>query len=319
MRSQGSAAGHWLSRWPDGQTMPRCGPAAVRANHSQRQDAERDSMTSATCGRTGMQPFGTTDLQSSLESRLRVLTADVGSPLFVLKWKHWDIPLGVQICALRASVPRTSGNGSGSWPSPTVNDAKGSAYTYANGDHNRRCLKLLGVARLASWATPQRRDGDGRGAQAKRNFRPRSPGNLDDQAQLASWATPAARDFRDGRNSRGTVQASRPLNEQAVQLASWATPAAREAGGTPEQFLERKRKAAAAGKQLGISLTSLSLQVQVWIPGEKPNGSPAPMEKPAQLNPDHSRWLMGYPIEWANCAPTETRSSRRQGRSSSGQ
>jgi len=46
-------------------------------------------------------------------------------------------------------------------------------------------------------------------------------------------------------------------------LSGWATPAAQEVGGTPEQFLARKRKLADAGTSICVSLTSLSLQAQL--------------------------------------------------------
>jgi hypothetical protein len=127
-------------------------------------------------------------------------------------------------------------------------------------------------------------------------------------------------------------------------LAGWATPAAREAGGTPEQFLDRKRKAVENGAQLGISLTSLSLQAQTasgWATptasqkrrseafqegrslspqeafGQKPNGCHVGTERRGQLAPGFSLWLMGLPPEWESCAPLVTLSARRKPKPSS--
>ena len=57
-------------------------------------------------------------------------------------------------------------------------------------------------------------------------------------------------------------------------------------------------------------------QAQLTDSGETPNGSLAEMEKPAQLNPEFSRWLMGLPKEWDDCTPTETQSLRRKQSSS---
>lgn len=146
----------------------------------------------------------------------------------------------------------------------------------------------------------------------------------------SSWPTAQAHDAKGAKSVEkiAEMKASSPkrkgggppgfsnLNEIA-HLASWATPAAHEAGGTPEQFLERKRRAVASGSQLGVSLTSLSLQAQLADHGQTPTGSLAPTGARGQLSPAHSRWLMGYPAEWDDCAGTATRSSRRSRRRSS--
>lgn len=222
------------------------GPGRAPVSRSRRQDAAEEQRTPATSGPSGDASLTSADLSFCLANRLRARLEGRGSPLYKLTWKHWDIPSGLRICALRGSVLRTSDNACSSWPSPTVNDAKGSAYSYGNGRHDRPCLKLVGAARLAGWAT-----------------------------------------------------------------------AAAEAGGTPEQFLARKQKAIDAGKQLGLSLTSLNLQAQSTAPGPTSSGGRAAMGSSGQLNPELSRWLMGYRAAWSSCAATETPSSRSSQRSSS--
>lgn len=308
-------------------------------------------MTTATSGPLGSSSSPSIDRRSFLESRLRALTASLGSTLFSMTWKERVTPARRSISALRASVPRTSASASTSWPSPTCNDAKGSAYSYDNGDHSKPCLKLVGAARLAlpasaetptlrgeetpsastsaipaHWPTPRAND-DKKGSLLESE---RTGKTGYDLPIVANWATPAARDHKDG-SSVGTVPIKSLLGRQ-VWLASWATPAAHEAGGTLERFLERKKEALAKDSKLGVSLahwrtpTSLThstnenreagdscnlRHTRLLVSGPAPNGSPAATESIGQLNPAHSRWLMGLGREWDDCAPTVTRSSRK--------
>jgi hypothetical protein len=90
----------------------------------------------------------------------------------------------------------------------------------------------------------------------------------------------------------------------AAQLASWATPTAADhrRGDKPPRPWDR-----------GVPLSQMVAEIQparLTVSGETLTGSSAEMESGGQLSPEHSRWLMGLPIEWASCAPTETRSLR---------
>jgi len=73
----------------------------------------------------------------------------------------------------------------------------------------------------------------------------------------------------------------------------WPTPAARD------------WKSSASNKH-GINARPLNEVAR--LSGLIAYGSPARTGKPGQLNPAHSRWLMGYPVVWDLCGGTAMRS-----------
>lgn len=271
--SPASACGPMLSAGQGGPTTGLSGRLHVPANLSARQAAELGLLTSGTYGRTSITSSESAALQSSLESRLRVRTQSLGSTLFKMTWKRWDMPSGRSRSRLRASALRTSEIAHTGWPTPNASDGSG-------------------------------------GGQAKRALERKHSSQLADFVMLASpWATPVARDWKGATLERWGTNA-RPLNEQ-VRLAGWSTPLAAD-GPKTDCTLPAALRRAAQGKTL-----STAMQARLVASGPQPTGSPVETGKPGQLNPAHSRWLMGYPPEWDDCAVTAMPSSRKPPRSSS--
>ena len=123
--SPASADGRSRSGSLGGPTTAPSGLAPAPANLSREPANEPGSPTSAISGQSSCGSSASASLQLYLGSRLRARLAGRGSPLYVLTWKEWSMPLGPPICALRASVIPRSGSGSSGWQTPTTRDGKG--------------------------------------------------------------------------------------------------------------------------------------------------------------------------------------------------
>lgn len=161
---------------------------------------------------------------------------------------------------------------------------------------------------LIGWPTPLANNGKGAG-----NFNRQGGVNLQTAVLLTGWPTPTTIDNNQvaGQGAAANAPKRGTTLGGAARLAAWPTPTATDGKGGYQGGRIRNGKLSTDRLDVAAQIAG---PARLTVSGVMLIGSIARMESGGQLDPDHSRWLMGFPPEWEDCAPTETLSTlkRRQ-------
>ena len=218
---------------PDGPTTEKSGPEAVPASPSAVPENKKELLTNGTSGPLFATSSPSASLQSFLENRLRAALDVSGSPMYALKWKHWDMQSGPPILALRASGRRTSGKGFGGWPTPATRDGKGGYQGGRIRDGKISTDTLDVVAQISGWATPTAGDAKGAGSRNTASSKAHAGHSLTDQVRG---------DSGKGRTSPAPTEKRGSLNPAfSLWLMGYPTEWARCAARVTQSYRKSRR------------------------------------------------------------------------------
>jgi hypothetical protein len=294
--SQASLFGPSPSASPDGPMTARAGLEAAPVRPSRVQAKGKGLTTLVTSGRTGIPSSASVALEQSLVNRLMTRLDSAGSTLFRQTWKRRVTPLRRRYWEHTASAQATSVNGCTSVPTPKQPKFSHDMAKFKREPGRKSPTDLETAVYLSTVPTPMA------GSPATETYN--AAGNNDYSrkiVELATVSTPRAQE----RQQQNSADSNAALSHQ-VKLANVATPSGRdwkdtsgmsEIGVDPDGSIRSR-------------LDQLPRQAQLADSGATATGGTPATESIGQLNPDYSRWLMGLPTVFSNCADTAMQSVR---------
>lgn len=169
---------------------------------------------------------------------------------------------------LRPLVPRISGTGCTSWPTPTVHGMEGRNTKYAQG--GTPLIVAVRMAEHGMWPTPLAGDGEKMSSGSlARAVRPELPWRYDGR-ERPMFPTPRAK-----------------------EAGSWQRDRSKGAG-------EKKLTLTGAAKMYPTPTVSDATGGAAYSRPPSRQGSPTLKEStPGALNPTWVEWLMGFPLDWS--------------------